>query len=268
MPDAIASTENPKARRGTRKSPDGVPTNDLVFSAYTANNDAVFPHILSLYVAPGATIADVTFGKGVFWRRIPPDAYKLLPSDLKDGVDCRQLPYEENSLDAVVFDPPYMHTPGAGAHDGHQNFEEYYRNNKASSDKKYHEAVLELYFLAAKEAWRVLKEGGVYIVKCQDEVCANRQRLTHVEIINELASYGFIVEDLFVVIRRGKPGVSRLLAQAHARKNHSYFLVFIKPKGKQRWKALSHRLVVHTEPHADSQQDNEEPDIQAFLFNE
>ena len=51
-----------------------------------------------------------------------------------------------------MFDPPYMHTPGGTAHVNHQNFEGYYRNNRASSASKYHEAVLDLYFAAAKEA--------------------------------------------------------------------------------------------------------------------
>jgi len=41
---------------------------------------------------------------------------------------------------------------------------------------------------------------------------------------------GFVVEDLFVVLRMNRPGVSRLLRQVHARKNHSYFLVFRKAK--------------------------------------
>ncbi|MGO8764869.1 MAG: hypothetical protein ACLQSR_07000 [Limisphaerales bacterium] len=124
----------------------------------------------------------------------------------------------------------------------HQNYEGYYRNNKATSEKKYHEAVLDLYFTAAKEARRVLRAGGIYIVKCQDEVCANRQRFTHLEIINELVRQGFVAEDLFVVVRNGKPGVSRILVQAHARKNHSYFLIFLKPKGKTRWTGLRKRL--------------------------
>jgi hypothetical protein len=229
-----------------RKSPDGKSTNDLVFSAYTATNDEVFPFVLSLYVEPGSTVADVTFGKGVFWRKVRQDAYKLLSSDLESGVDCRNLPYEDASIACVVFDPPYMHTPGGTAHVNHQNYEGYYKNNLANSEKKYHEAVLDLYFTAAREAWRVLHTGGVYIVKCQDEVCANQQRLTHVELINELQSYGFIVEDLFVVLRNGKPGVSRLLTQAHARKNHSYFLVFLKPKGRKRWAGLKNRLDVVT----------------------
>ncbi|MCB0074011.1 MAG: hypothetical protein KDE20_21235 [Caldilineaceae bacterium] len=229
-----------------RKPPDGESTNDLVLSAHAGTNDEVFPLVMSLYVEPGSTVADVTYGKGVFWRRVPEDAYRLLATDLEAGVDCRDLPYPGDSIDCVVFDPPYMHTPGGTAHVNHQNYEGYYRNNQVDSNKKYHEAVLDLYFTAAREAWRVLHDGGVYIVKCQDEVCANRQRLTHVEIINELEKYGFITEDLFVVVRRGRPGVSRMLTQAHARKNHSYFVVFIKPKGRARWKGIKNRLVVDT----------------------
>lgn len=229
-----------------RKSPDGVSTNDLIHSAYIGTNDELFPQILKLYVPYGAFIADVTYGKGVFWKGVNIDEYKLVKSDIKmERVhqkrltdisskslisDCCALPYPCNILDVVVFDPPYMHTPGGSAHTDHQNFEEYYGNNTplTESTAKYHDAVLELYFRAAKEAVRVLKNGGVYIVKCQDEVCANQQRLTHVEIINEISTYGLVVDDLFVLVRNGKPGVSRILNQYHARKNHSYFLVFRK----------------------------------------
>lgn len=211
-----------------RKSPDGVATNDLVFSAHTGTNDELFPNVLKLYVAPGSKVADVTYGKGVFWRRVDTSEYDFSPSDLKTGVDCRNLPYEDSSFDCVVFDPPYMHTPGGTAHSSHQNFEQYYQNNAITSNKKYHEAVLDLYFQAAREAFRILKDSGIYIVKCQDEVCANKQRLTHVEIINELSEYGFLVEDIFVLVRNNRPGVSRIKQQRHARKNHSYFLVFRK----------------------------------------
>ncbi len=241
-------------QRGRRKSPAGVATNDLVFTEHVGTNDEVFPYILSLYVAPGSSVADVTFGKGVFWRRVPKGIYDLRPSDLSHGVDARNLPYRDGSLDCIVFDPPYMHTPGGTAHVGHQNYEGYYRNNSADSEKKYHEAVLDLYFGAGAEAWRVLRPGGIYIVKCQDEVCANQQRLTHVEIINELTRRGFVAEDLFVVVRNGKPGVSRVITQAHARKNHSYFLVFYKRKGRERREGLRSRYHVANghEPGAES----------------
>jgi hypothetical protein len=39
---------------------------------------------------------------------------------------------------------------------------------------------------------------------------------------------GFVAEDLFVVVRNNRPGVSSSVRQVHARKNHSYFLVFWK----------------------------------------
>jgi len=215
----------------TKRVARGISTNELVLSAHHSSNDDVFPKVLSLYVPKGWTIADITYGKGVFWKRVPKGDYDLKATDIRNGVDCRKLPYKSASMDCVVFDPPYMHTPGGTAHQNHQNFETYYYNNGTDHhSKKYHEAVLDLYFAGSREAFRVIKPTGIFIVKCQDEVCANKQRLTHVEIVNELAQIGFVVEDLFVVVRKNRPGVSRILRQVHARKNHSYFLVFRKPK--------------------------------------
>ncbi len=120
----------------------GKPTNNLVFSARTDGNDDVFPRILGLYLAPGSIVADVTYGKGVFWKRIPKDLYKLKQSDIIDGIDCRDLPYKDGEIDCVVLDPPYMHSPGGTAHTVHSAFERHYRNNGTGNrnGKKYHEA--------------------------------------------------------------------------------------------------------------------------------
>lgn len=232
------STESANRNIKKRTVKNGAPTNDLVLSSYQEGNEAVFPKILDLYVQPGARIADVTYGKGVFWKNVPKTKYTMLASDISTGTDCRDLPYANDELDCVVLDPPYMHTPGGTAHVGHQHFESYYKNNAASPNgAKYHEAVIELYVDGAKEAFRTLKTGGVFVVKCQDEICSNRQRFTHVEIMNACAEIGFIAEDLFVVTRTNRPGVSRMIRQVHARKNHSYFLVFWKAKNqRQIWK--------------------------------
>ena len=217
-----------------RKNPDGDASNDLVLSAKQCNNNELFPDILKLYVAKGSIVIDVTYGRGVFWKNIDTSEYDFRYSDLRDGIDSRNLPYEDNTFDCVVFDPPYMHSPGGTAHSHTPSFDDHYQNNKTRSEKKYHEAVLDLYFTAADEAYRILKNHGIYIVKCQDEVCSQRQRLTHVEIINELEKKDFVAEDIFVLVRHGRPGVSRIIKQVHARKNHSYFLVFV--KGKKHWK--------------------------------
>ncbi len=213
-----------------RRVRNGDATNDLVFSASADGNDRVFPRVLGLYVSPGSVVADVTYGKGVFWRHVPRDRYELLATDIQDGVDCRDLPYGDGKIDCVVLDPPYMHTPGGTAHEVHTPFEEHYRNNASGNrtESKYHEAVLDLYRDAGSEAYRVLRDRGVLVVKCQDEVCSNRQRFTHAEIMRMYDELGYVAEDLFVVMRNNRPGVSRAVRQVHARKNHSYFLVFWK----------------------------------------
>lgn len=95
-------------RTRKRKSPIGAATNDLIFSAQVDDRSEVFPQVLRLHVPPGAKVADVTFGKGVFWKRIPEGEYNLLRSDIKTGTDCRRLPYRRAEIDCVVLDPPYM----------------------------------------------------------------------------------------------------------------------------------------------------------------
>jgi len=220
----------------------GVATADVVVTASVAGNAEIFPQILHLHVPQGAKVADVTYGSGVFWRNVDMSRYELLATDLADGIDCRALPYDAESLDALVLDPPYMegllrnnvaHKAGGGSHAA---FRAYYSNGDEKSDggPKWHAAVSDLYYKAGHEASRVLNPKGVMIVKCQDEVSANRQWLTHVEIINYYEQLGFYCKDLFVVVRQNRAVVARLLKQVHARKNHSYFLVFIKmPKGKK-----------------------------------
>ena len=232
LPDAP-----PRQTPSGRRSPRGTATSALVVSAHVGTNADVFPEVLRLHVAPGARIADVTYGKGVFWRKVREEDYRLLGTDIATGVDCRALPYGAATLDAVVFDPPYMEgffrsggTTKAGE-GTHNTFRDHYSNGDElpqDGSKKWHAAVLELYVDGGREAWRVLKNKGALIVKCQDEVSANKQNLTHVEIINAYSDIGFYCKDLFIVVRPNRPGVSRMVKQVHARKNHSYFLVFTK----------------------------------------
>ena len=232
-----------------RRIQGGVPTTDLVLSARTAGNAEIFPDVLKLHVPEGWTVADVTYGSGVFWRKVDKTKYRLLATDIKQGVDCRKLPYESSTIDAVVLDPPYMEcaTRNTAYQSGQQAFANYYglQEIKQCGDR-YHGAILRLYLDACAEAARVLKQSGVLIVKCQDEVCANKQRLTHVEIINALLA-DWHCKDLFVVVRTNRPVVSRLKRQVHARKNHSYFLVFERQKRKRANASIPHSPPIGTE---------------------
>ena len=80
----------------------------------------------------------------------------------------------------------------------HYTFRDAYSNgDETPGGGKWHENVTDLYFAAGREAHRVLRDRGVLIAKCQDEVSANRQYLTHVEIINHYEKLGFYTKDLF-----------------------------------------------------------------------
>lgn len=220
----------------------GQASSDLIVSSQVAGNAEVFPQVLALHVPERSTVADVTWGKGVFWRNVPIGLYDIRATDIAMGVDCRALPYENGSIDCVVLDPPYMegfyrgkdeHKAGSGTHSAfrkaYSNGDEVNENYKGT--RKWHGAVTDMYFRAGAEAFRVLRHKGVLITKCQDEVSAGRQWFTHVEIINQYELLGFYSKDLFVVTRPNKPGVSRIIDQKHARKNHSYFLIFVKEAG-------------------------------------
>jgi hypothetical protein len=237
-----ASQDEHKTITRKQRRQGGEATSNVVVSAHVSRNADVFSKILRLHVPKGARIADITWGRGVFWKNIPPGDYDVHPSDLKTGTDCCNLPYSANSFDCVVFDPPYMegffrrskrHLGGSGTH---APFRKAYSNGKAAVNggPKWHAAVVDLYIQGGTESARVLKSNGIFIVKCQDEVSANRQWLTHVEIINAYSALGFYARDLFVVVRPNHPGVSRLVKQVHARKNHSYFLVFQKTTSTQK----------------------------------
>ena len=229
--------ESEKIKRVQR----GVSTSNLIMSAHIDGNAEVFPKILELHVPEGSLIADVTWGNGIFWQNVAPQKYKLMATDIAVGMDCRKLSYTDNSIDCVVLDPPYMegfyrkspdNKAGSGSHsafaEAYSNGDEINEDTDSVGTKKWHAAVTDMYFKAGKEALRVLRKSGVLIVKCQDEVSAGKQWLTHVEIVNKYEELGFYTKDLFIVVRNNRPSVSRLITQKHARKNHSYFLVFVK----------------------------------------
>ena len=216
-----------------RLSPRGITTSDLLVSAHVGRNTEVFAQILALHVPVGSVVADVTYGQGIFWQKVPPKQYKVKATDIETGVDCRNLPYRSRSIDCVVLDPPYMEgfyrlkKQHLAMNGNYGSFRDMYSNGKPQ-ESKYQQAVLDLYLEAGKEAARVLRPKGVFIVKCQDAVSSKKQHLMHVDLVNAYKDLGFYAKDLFIVVRPGRPSVSRILQQMHARKNHSYFLVFIK----------------------------------------
>jgi len=211
-----------------------------IYTSIIGNNDTLLETISKLYFKPDDLIADVTYGKGVFWKKIDLTQYNFYPSDLitckETPYDFKKLPYEKNKFDSVVFDPPYMHTVGRPIVDGN------YQNSNTTKNM-YHTDIINLYYEGMLEAKRVLKSGGFMLVKCQDEIESSYQRWSHIDIYNIATKLKLYGKDLFVLTRYSNPPIQ--YKQQHARKKHSYMWVFQKVEAKK-FGLLKKKQVINT----------------------
>jgi len=181
----------------------------------------------SLYLAPGDIVADVTYSSGRFWKRTDLSQIRMLASDLmpsQPGVlaaDFRSLPYRDSSVDVLVFDPPYIHSPGRGM------LKDRY-NGRATTDMITYAQIVQLYQGGITEAARVLRDGGQLWVKCKDTLASEKQRWSHITIFELADNLGLYARDLFLLVDTTSPTVTtgRWARQIHARKVHSYLWIF------------------------------------------
>lgn len=200
-----------------------------VLTAKQGDNSDLFPDILALYVLEGSHVLDMTYGKGVFWKDIDKSKYTLALNDIKEGLgnmteDFRCMSFDNEVFDAVILDPPYMHSSKYKSIK--KSIDAGYRNNTSDGAGSM-ESVHSLYTNGIKEARRLLKNKGIFIVKCMDQIESGKQKRAHIWIWQNALDAGFVDEDLFVLVSLAQPAL-RWKHQLHARKNHSYFLVFRK----------------------------------------
>jgi DNA modification methylase len=199
-------------------------------SVHRGNNNTAIAKIVEFYAKPGIIIADVTYGKGNFWQHTDTSLYHFLTSDirpLKDialQADFRCLPYNDESIDIAVLDPPYLHS-SSGKHRSEARY-----GNGITTPHLYHNGIIELYRQGIVEAYRVLRNGGQLWVKCKDQIEGERQRWSHIEIYNLAAEIGFYGKDLIIVCPASHVH-TRWQKQFHARKIHSYLWIFWKTPG-------------------------------------
>jgi hypothetical protein len=213
----MARQKRVQEERGNSMSIETQLEQDVVLTATIGTNANLMLHIFELYVPEGSRIADVTYGRGVFWQNIDRSKYEVLESDLMSGVDFRHLPYEDRSIDCLLLDPPYMHG-GLGVK---ESINSCYQNGSVTRG---HKSIIRLYAEGILEAARVLRKKGILILKCQDETEGNKQRFSHMELKELLELFGFEILDLFVLVSQSMP-IMRHKYQKSARKNHSYAIV-------------------------------------------
>jgi len=190
-------------------------------------NEQLIADVASLYLADGDAVADVTYSSGRFWKKTDTSRYHFLASDLIPMVpgvlscDFRALPYRTSSLDAVIFDPPYIHSPGKGM------LKDRY-NGLQTTDMITYADIMQLYKDGMTEAARVLRDGGQMWVKCKDTLASEKQRWSHITIYQLAQELGLYSRDLFLLVPPAPSSVTtgRWARQIHARKVHSYLWIF------------------------------------------
>jgi len=198
-----------------------------VTTVVLGTNDQLIADVASLYLTDGDVVADVTYSTGRFWKKVNLSRYTFLASDLippAAGVlaaDFRALPYHNGSIDTVVFDPPYIHSPGKGMLATRYN-------GLATTDMITYADIMQLYEDGMTEATRVLRDGGQLWVKCKDTLASERQRWSHITVFELADKLGFYARDLFLLVPPAPSSVTtgRWARQLHARKVHSYLWIF------------------------------------------
>lgn len=202
-----------------------------VKSVYGNNHDAI-KNIMLLYNIDQFDL-DCTYSKGSFWKDLKQPKIKTDLIALYDDVivaDSEALPFENNSIQSTMYDPPFVICGKK------------YKENKEGSSiiakrftgyQTYNE-LKENYYNTLSELYRITKEGGLVVMKTQDTVSGGKNHFTHVMVMQMALQIGFYPRDLFILTAKGRISSfgAKWHKQMHARKFHSYFLVFEKVKSK------------------------------------
>ena len=190
------------------------------------NEQEIIRDILFLHCDGKDIDCDPTYSVGNFYKKglnKPKHKFDLMPQ--VDGVlssDCRELPLESESINVLMFDPPFMF----GSRDKQQ---EYLMSKRFTIIQSFDD-LRELYQSSLKEFFRVLKKNGVLIFKCQ-YFTDTHTTFTHSLVLNWATEIGYNAKDLFILLSKGAM-INKSTQQRHARKYHSYFWVFQKAKAK------------------------------------
>ena len=172
-------------------------------------------------------ILDATVNKGRFWEGStrPVTGLDIDPAHNPDYVgDNRDMPFDDESFDVVVYDPP--HIPNQGKDKSKDFNTRFGLVLNSSVDQGYNFS--HLYPPFVKEAYRVLKPEGVMFCKIADYVHGHRFQWAHISLIEVAVEVGFTACDCIVKLRKGPIIDPRWKKAHHARRQHCYWIIFRK----------------------------------------
>lgn len=211
------------------------------------NQFEIINNILKLHNGNNPIECDITYSTGGFYGKhgdilIEEPKYKFdiapMNNDIIQINPWGKIPLTDESISSLMFDPPFVISPrnSPSIVKDNDNKRSCVMIKRFSSYYPYGE-LLDSYLHFFKEAKRLLKNDGIFIVKTQPCVTARKELNSHHYLWFIGESLGFDLIDEFVLITNRRLISGKIKSQEHARKFHSYFYVFKKSQ-KQKPKYL------------------------------
>lgn len=214
--------------------------NDTIIKNISYDQNEILWNIMQLYNEGKPFECDMTASELKFYEGkggkydipTPKILFDVFPKDerIKKIEPLGRLPLEDNSIDSIVIDLPFVISGEAKTKRSdctmliYSRFHGYY-----PADDMY-----ESYFHWISEAYRVLKENGICVFKTQSTVSGGVQHNTEEFSFMSAQKVGFTIEDKFILEAKARlisPG--KYKKQMHARKYTSVFYVFQKTLKKK-----------------------------------
>ena len=187
------------------------------------SQDEILGWIMAMYNNRQPFDCDLTASLCVFWRRLPLPAhlYDISPqmAEVRPLAEADRLP--DCSFDSVIYDLPFIISPPKTDNTIKDRFTYFKSEDEARS----------VNIAMLNRAFRLLRTGGILVVKTMDCVVRNRQCWISDFVVQEAAKIGLVMADKFILLSHYRL-LSRTKQQHIARKYHSYFFVFRKHHAK------------------------------------
>lgn len=190
-------------------------------------NGPLMAAVAKLWIRPGDTVVDVTYGRGMFWTHYGHPGPFITHDLAIDGVDFSHLPELDHSVDVVVLDPPYT-AIGGRATSTLPDFNDRYGLIAAPANP---DELRQLIAAGIKEAARILSPGGRLLIKCADYISSGKYQTGLQHVLNTGVDAGLEIVDIFIHHSGTGPQPTKnldgtLRRQVHSRRAHSYLVVF------------------------------------------
>lgn len=197
-------------------------------SVMDARDPEVLSMMLGFYSFPKAHVIDVTANRRKMWNGVNWSGIVTFcdidPSVEPDVVcDFRKLPFEAESCDVIVFDPPHLPSAAASPMSDKQYVADYGLANSVKADN-----VSSFFAPFLAEAHRVLRPDGLIFCKLKDFVHNHKYQWSLVDYISAVRLIdGLTPCDL--IIKRDPCGGNlksgRWVKAHHVRNAHCWWIV-------------------------------------------